>query len=477
MMDMNQGIQGNEINLTRLDYDTIQQIIQVEEAYETPYLYFNNGLTISDDSGNETDLTGEKIDLLGSISDEGKTTLSNVMISDLGSNQYSIDLIFDDYLDKTSVGTFISNLYSISESPVTVGNGNAAVISTNYQSGIFYDVTLKMVIQMEEPLRPTDQVSINIENLMDYRGEQTWVSNEGVDRTLFNLIYDTEWMFDSPYLNLLEANTVDYDKNGKIDHIQLIFNKRLKDISYVDVGIVLNSTLISSGGVDTNTLATPAGLDYSDDTTIYFAVSEGDFSNTAAEGILDIGSSGMIESLSGIVMPSMNNININDKAGPVLVDSALDLSLPYDEKYISLTFSEPLNESDVVDVSTLKLMSSGSYASGPIDLYGTTSIIDNQIFIKPLTLGTVGDERPSFISLLSKYLYDGNNPTGGTASIRVNEGFSVSSDHGEAYTPQGEYPYPYDGPELSNIVRVNTGTDVSSVQFTTNAGIKVALTY
>jgi hypothetical protein len=274
-------------------------------------------------------------------------------------------------------------------------------------------------------------------------------------------------------LNLISAKTFDSDENGKIDLIQLTFDESVDDSTFIDVNAIVNSSFILSSAVDTSVLSNPQGIDFQNDEAIYFLVNEIDGYNTKAEGTIDIPSADMIQSLSGKTLQAMNGVPITDNAGPVLVDSALDLSLPYDNKYISLTFSEPLDESEVIDVSTIKLMSSGIYASGPIDLYGTTSVVGNQIIIKPLDLGSVTTAEPSFISTLSKYLYNSNDVTGGTASIRLSSGFSVVSANGENYMLPTQYSFPYDGPTLSLIKRVNMQSDFLSVTSTSPTSIKV----
>jgi len=475
MMNMNVGDNGNELKIERLDYNAIKQITQYVVDEESTYLYYNDGLTIADELGNQMVLTGKKIALQGSILDSGKTTIKTIDLTDLGSNEYRISLIFDDYLDISSAVDYMGML---DKAVSFIGDNNSKTIkSYNYNDSVFDEVSLSFVLQMDAPLLTTDQFLINILNLLDYKGGQTCVTNGGVDRTKFNLIYDSGWTFDSPYLSLLEANTVDYDENGKIDFIQLVFDKSVKDASFVDVGAMVNSSLISPSAVDTSAIVSPDGLDSPNDTTIYFAVAEGDFGNTAAEGTLDIPSAGMIESIYEQTLPVMSGIHVNDKAGPVLIDSTLDLSLPYDEKFISVKFSEPLNESDVVDVSTLKLMSSGIYASGPIDLYGTTSVLGDQIFIRPLELGSGEDEAPSFISRLSKYLYNSHVPTSGIASLRLESGFAISSDHGENYVLLNEHTYPYDASALSSIKRINNTSEVASVaHVTSGSGIRITYT-
>lgn len=478
MMNQNLGDHGNEIKLEGLDYDTIKLMIQYVVAEESTFLYFNDGLTIVDAFGNQTLLTGKKLALDGSVLDTGKTTVKGIDLKDLGSNQYEINLIFDDYLDYDSATSYMAML---GDAVMYMdGSPNMSVISPSYNAGVFEDVSLSFVVQLESPLLTTDHFLVDLNGLYDYKNSQIWVENGDVDRTKFGIINDSGWTIDSPYLSLLEANTVDYDENGKIDYIELIFNKAVKDASFVDVSAILNSTLISQGAVDTSVItgfdgSTPMyfPMDEPNDARIYFAVAEGDFGDTAAEGTLDIPSAGMIESLNGDALAATNGIHVNDHVGPVLVDSEIDLSLPYDEKYISLKFSEPLNESDVVEVSKIKLMSSGSYASEAIDLYGSTSVLGNQIFIKPLALGSVEDSIPSFISILSKYLYKSNMPTSGEASIRLNSDFAISSANGENYALPTEHIYPYDGPLSSSIVRTNNISAVSSVATTTPMSIKV----
>jgi len=462
-MVLNQGSKGNETRLFGLSYDTLKPMIAFENDQQTIYLYFNDDMKIADDSGNQTALMGEKIDVIGSTLDTDKTLATEVELVDLGSsNQYRISLTFNDYLDRDIVDEYFAGL---EDAVIFIGADNHMTITDHaYNASLPGDVTLSFDFQMIGPLLTTDQFSIDVELLFDYAMEQIYVTNEGIDRTKFKLIYsDSNWTFDSPYLSLLEANTVDYDHNGKIDFIQLIFNEPVNDANFIDVGAVVNSNLILPNDVETSKLAFPGGLDFLDDTTIYFAVSEGDTANTGAEGTLDIPSSGMIQTSYGRVLPATNGVQINDGAGPVYLDSEIDLSLPYDEKYISLTFSEPLNESDAVAIEKLKLMSLSGYANGPIDLEGTTEVLGNKIFIRPLELGSVDDGAPSFISKLSNYLYG----QGITASIRLDSDLAISSDHDESYVLPDGYTYPYDGPESSSIQRINAISNATSVETTT----------
>ncbi|MBF4694627.1 FecR family protein [Fusibacter ferrireducens] len=479
-MNQNVGYLGNEVKLEGLDSDTILHMIEYVTAEQSTFFYCSDGLTIEDASENQTVLTGQKIALTGSVVDTFKTAVKSVDVKDLGSNQYKISLIFDDYLSYDSATSYMGMLNEV----VTYMDGysNMSVVSNSYNASVSADISLSFVVQLEVPLLTTDHFSIDITGLYDYKNAQTWATNDNVDRTKFDIIYDSGWTFDAPYLSLLEANTLDFDSNGRVDYIELTFNKAVKDDTFKDVGAIVNS---SSMSVATSAIKVLDGeesfnfpMDQPDDTKIYFEVAESVAGNTDAVGILDIPYAGMIESLTGLVLPATNAVQIKDKAKPVLMDLEIDLSLPLDEKYIALKFSEPLNESDTVDVSNLKLMSSGIYASNPIDLYGTTSVLGDQIFVKPLELGSVEDTTPSFISRLSKYLYDSNTPTGGSASIRLYSGFTISSANDEDYALPAEYEYPYGGPAASSIKRINETSAVSSItQVTSGSSVIVTLTY
>jgi|GEM_PF-3248008 len=464
-IEKNQGSKGNETRLSGLGYDTLQPMIAFENNAEDIYLYFDDTI-IADESGNQTALTGEKVKLSGSILDNDTTSITDVGLVHLDGNKYRISLTFNDYLDPDIVEYYAMELATLVIFYGDDGN-NMTITDHAYNASVSGDVTFSFDVQLATPLLTMDRFSIDLTLLQDYRKEQTYITNEGVDRTRFNLVYDeSNWTFNSPYLSLLEANTVDYDRNGKIDFIQLVFDEAVDDTSFSDVGATINSTLIASNDVNTSEIAFPAGLDSPDDTTIYFAVSEGDVYNTAAEGTLDIPSSGMIQDIYQRLLPATNGVHINDGVGPMCVDSEIDLSLPYDEKYISLTFSEPLDEAGSVEASALKL---STYTSDPIVLRGTTEILDNKIFVKPL-LGSVEDEEPSFISVLSKYLYG----QGVTASISLEDGSGVSSAHGESYElPDSSWL------ELSSIQRINEfskPSDVTVVPATTGSSI-ILVTY
>lgn len=257
------------------------------------------------------------------------------------------------------------------------------------------------------------------------------------------------------------AATVDADEDGLVDHLQITFNNPVDDSTFVPGnGLILQS----DGGLDPVddsamvTDLTGGYTDIADDAVVYFKLDHTASSilyNTGGEGVLTL-PLGTLKNLEGLSNKAASNMTTLDHAAPVLVDSELDLSLPYDEKFISLKFSEPLDESSVVDISTIKLLSLGAYGGDPIDLYGTTSVLGDQIFIRPLQLGNVEDGMPSFISRLSKHLYLPNNPTGGAANIRLVSGFNITSSHGESYALPTNHSYPYDGPALSSIKRVNT---------------------
>ncbi len=475
-MDKHQGEHGNEMKMSGLDYDTVKRMMQYVDADENTFLYFNDGLTIADVSGNQTVLTGKNIVLHGSVSDSSKTMIKSVKLKEQPLNQYVITLVLDDYLDDSSATNYMVNLEHAAK---YMGSNNSMTVGGySYDYGVSADVTLSFVVQMMEPLTTKDRLSINIEGLYDYNGLQTGVISGDPDRTQFDIAYDSDWTIDLSSLDILEVNTMDSDGNGKIDLIEVVFDKAVNDESFVDVGAVLNSSLISPGTVDMSQIASPSGIDYPNDTKIYFSVTEGEVVNTAAEGTLDLTSAGMFESIYAHKLPALNSIEVKDKAGPVFVDSVIDLSLPFDEKFIALKFSEPLNESDTVDVSKLKLMSSGCYASGPVDLYGTTSVLGDQIFIKPLELGNVETSAPSFISKLSKYLYKYDMLTSGDARIRLDSGFAISSAKGENYVLPYEYTYPYDGPLSSEIKRINDTSKVSSItSVTSGSSVIVTLTY
>ncbi|GAB6110069.1 FecR family protein [Fusibacter bizertensis] len=284
------------------------------------------------------------------------------------------------------------------------------------------------------------------------------------------------WDFDnSPGAPILEfyatsAATIDADEDGLVDHLQITFNNPVDDSTFVPgKGIILQSNGALDPVDDSAMVTDLTGVytDIADDAVVYFKLDHTAsiiLYNTGGEGVLTL-PSGTLKNLEGLSNKVANNMTSLDHATPVLVDSELDLSLPYDEKFISLKFSEPLDESSVVDISTIKLLSLGVYGGGPIDLYGTTSVLGDQIIIRPLELGSVEDGIPSFISRLSKNLYFPNNPTGGAANIRLVSGFSISSDHGESYALPTNHSYPYDGPALSSIKRVNdTSVFLSVVQ-------------
>lgn len=434
----------------------------VSNSLET-YAYFSDSSTLTDGSGNTRNLQGTHVLLTGTGQDTAPAHVKAITIGTPTGYKYPLTITFSDYLDSQSVNNYISAL----SDAIVYQNGNCTLESSNYMGTSYDSITLSTVLSLDAPLSTSDMIMVNLSGLSDYAGLQTIVNNEGVDRTSFYIEYTTDWGIDSPYLTLMEANTLDSNENGKIDLIELVFNGAVNDSSFQDVSATITSSGIGAGNVDTSILSSTAPHDLPNDDTIYFDVSELDGYNTGALGTLDIPASGMVAGITGKTLNTVSSFALTDQSGPILVDSELDLSLAFDEKYISLTFSELLDESDVIDINTLKLLGTGAYASGPFDLSGSVSVSGSQIMIKPLTLGASTDTSPSFISTLSKYLYGMND-----AQIRLVDGFAVNSLNNESYTLPIETAYPYEIP-LSSVQRVNTNASVASVVVTSPSSILV----
>lgn len=434
----------------------------ISNSLET-YAYFSDSSTLTDGSGNTRNLQGTHVLLTGTGQDTAPAHVKTITIGTPTGYKYPLTITFSDYLDSQSVNNYISAL----SDAIVYQNGNCTLESSNYMGTSYDSITLSTVLSLDAPLSTSDMIMVNLSGLLDYAGLQTIVNNEGVDRTSFYIEYTTDWGIDSPYMTLLEANTLDSNENGKIDLIELVFNGAVNDSSFQDVSATITSDSIGTGNVDTSILSSTAPHDLPNDDTIYFNVSELDGYNTGALGTLDIPASGMVAGITGKTLNTVSSFALTDQSGPILVDSELDLSLPFDEKYISLTFSELLDESDVIDINTLKLLGTGAYASGPFNLSGSVSVSGSQILIKPLTLGTSTDTSPSFISTLSKYLY-GMNDT----QIRLVDGFAVHSLNSESYTLPIETAYPYDV-SLSSVQRVNNSASIASVTVTSSSSIVV----
>ncbi len=452
---------GSDIKAIKLTRPTVEGLVgMAANGYESMRFKFDpdTEIQLTDTSGN-TSILDENLQVTSYKADTKRGKVSSVSVTGEGTTTATVKITFSDYLKSSNLQAYLEAI----EDKVIVENGSAIIDSKFFENQYYDKISLTVVFTLEEPLSDITEFSVDLDGLYDLSENPMVMTNEDVIRSKFGIVHENGfWQANSPYIKLLSAKTMDLDKNGKVDAVELTFNEAVEDSSYADSGLTITSSKIGLTDVMTGQLATDVSGDELYDEKIYLTVTEYVY-NTDAIGSVNVPDVGMIRGFSGRYLNAETDVQLTDGADPVMVGSSIDLSQPYDEKYVKMVFSEALDETSSLDLSQIKLTGTGAFASSTFDIEGTdTSIAGNEVTISGFPMTTISESESTYVSMMANYLYEMED-----AHLRIEGDMGLKSESGESYLPMGEIGGPFETPTMDSVVRTR-GVEVSSVVFGDN---------
>ena len=241
---------------------------------------------------------------------------------------------------------------------------------------------------------------------------------------------------------LVGAETMDTNRNGKIDHLKLTFNKNLNDATFPNY--VNTSTL---GGVTaawlvsgfTNVRIDPTlAADVDNDNIIYITWDEGAVADTALKPDLTTTAAPGLQATNGATVNQIvsGTVAETDAAAPVLVDATEKAG----EKDLVLSFSEPVYTNNNA-TGALVLGDFSFTNSNPTGATAFASITeadgsDKSITIQMDALFVNGDHLTDRIAVVSSEIFD----TVGLAAVNCQTGTHCAGTHITTRITSGDAP-------------------------------------
>ncbi|MFO1481208.1 MAG: hypothetical protein U1F40_13485 [Turneriella sp.] len=278
---------------------------------------------------------------------------------------------------------------------------------------------------------------------------------------------------------LVGAETMDTNRNGKIDHLKLTFNKNLNDATfpnYVNTGTLGGVTAAWLVAGFSNVRIDPTiAADVDNDNIIYIVWDEGavadtalkpDLTTTAAPGLQATNGATVNQIVSGTVVET-------DAAAPVLVDATEKAG----EKDLVLSFSEPVytnnNATGALVLGDFSFTNSNPTGATAISSITEADGSDKSITIQMDALFVNGDHLTDRIAVVSSEIFD----TVGLAAVNCQTGTHCAGTYittritsGDAPVLQSAETMDIDGNGKIDHYKLTFDVPVNDVSFPGHAG-------
>lgn len=241
---------------------------------------------------------------------------------------------------------------------------------------------------------------------------------------------------------LIGAETMDVDRNGKLDHLKLTFNKNINDSSFPNY--VDSNTLGGTTGAWMITAATGVRIDptlaadIDNDNIVYIRWTEAGAEDTAFVPNLTTSASPGLQATNGATINQIvtNTIAETDAAPPVL----LDATEKGGENQLVISFSEPVYTNNtasgnvtLTDFTYTNTNPGGATAMGSlVDADGS----DNTITVQMNALFVMGDGATDRLAVNSNEIYDSS----GLAAVNCLTGTHCADTHITVRITSGDAP-------------------------------------
>ncbi|MFZ5630709.1 MAG: beta strand repeat-containing protein [Spirochaetota bacterium] len=278
---------------------------------------------------------------------------------------------------------------------------------------------------------------------------------------------------------LVGAETMDTNRNGKIDHLKLTFNKNLNDATFPNY--VNTSTL---GGVTaawlvsgfTNVRIDPTiAADVDNDNIIFIAWDEGAVADTALKPDLTTTAAPGLQATTGATVNQIvsGTVAETDGAAPVLVDATEKAG----EKDLVLSFSEPVytnnNATGALVLGDFSFTNSNPTGATAISSITEADGSDKSITIQMDALFVNGDHLTDRIAVVSSEIFD----TVGLAAVNCQTGTHCAGTYittritsGDAPVLQSAETMDIDGNGKIDHYKLTFDVPVNDVSFPGHAG-------